>query len=112
MSTVDIIQLAKQAPDVNITVRAGDLLAAARELVVMSRAEFESERASAFRPDETVDRATALSMLGVTSRQTLNRWARIGYLVPVKIGGVNRWRVADIVAITNKSNKSTTNKNF
>ena len=32
---VNIIELAKVAPDVNVTVRVGDLIIAARELVAM-----------------------------------------------------------------------------
>lgn len=112
MSTVDIIKLAKVAPDVNITVRAGDLVIFAREIVAMSRAEFLNDRATYANPDEIVDRDTALSMLGVKCRQTLNRWDRIGYLKPVKVGGVNHWRLADIVAIINKRTNTSTNKNI
>lgn len=106
---VNIIELAKVAPDVNVTVRVGDLIVAARELVAMERARFEEERAAATatEPEPTVDRATALSMLNVKTRQTLNRWDRIGYLHPVKVGGVNRWRLSDIVAIINKRTSST-----
>ena len=44
---VNIIELAKVAPDVNVTVRVGDLIIAARELVAMERARFEEERAAA-----------------------------------------------------------------
>ena len=107
---VNIIELAKVAPDVNVTVRVGDLIIAARELVAMERARFEEERAavSGTEPERTVDRAAALSMLNIKTRQTLNRWDRIGYLHPVKVGGVNRWRLSDIVAIINKRTSSTT----
>lgn len=107
---VNIIELAKVAPDVNVTVRVGDLIIAARELVAMERARFEEERAavSGTEPEQMVDRATALSMLNIKTRQTLNRWDRIGYLHPVKVGGVNRWRLSDIVAIINKRTSSTT----
>ena len=107
---VNIIELAKVAPDVNVTVRVGDLIIAARELVAMERARFEEERAavSGTEPEQTVDRATALSMLNIKTRQTLNRWDRIGYLHPFKVGGVNRWRLSDIVAIINKRTSSTT----
>ena len=67
METLDLIALAKQCPDVTISVKASDF----------------------------ITREEAMEKLKVSSA-TLWRWKKSDYLVPVKLGALDRYRVVDI----------------
>lgn len=96
--TTDILQIAREFPEMSITVKAADLISAIDYCVERSRRAAE---AVVKEPDRLLSRTEASQMLGV-SFQTLNRWEKSGYLVPVRIGvSVKYWK-NQIVEITRK----------
>ena len=50
------------------------------------------------RDDALVSTATAMELLDV-SKTTMWRWKQRGYLVPVRVGGNDRYRMSDIKSI-------------
>lgn len=84
---MDLINLAKQFPDMSVTIRLGDLLEANEALVRKVRREVEREQEQ--RRDEYGDvlipREEVLKMLRVNPT-TLWRWEKANYLTPVRIG--------------------------
>lgn len=91
---VDIVKLAKEAPGTILAVRVDDLVEANTRLVDKVRADLEREIAR----KQTVSYLTREQVLGKLNvdPSTLWRWAKRGYLVPVKVGGENRYKSTDI----------------
>lgn len=91
---IDIIKLAQEAPGTIISVQAKDLVLANEQLVQRTIADIEKKLAE---KRETVyfTRDQVLAKLNVTPT-TLWRWQKRGYLLPVKVGGENRYRSTDI----------------
>jgi len=91
---MDLLQLAKEAPGTIIAVPVGDLIEANNRLV--ERAIADLERAIADKR-ETVY-LTGEQVMGKLNivPSTLWRWNKRGYLVPVKVGGENRYKSTDI----------------
>ena len=97
---VNIIELARQCPDVTISVKASDLMMMARtlkdELVQDLR---DVQPAVAVQPDDSfLSREETMEKLNVSSA-TLWRWKKSGYLVPVQLGCMDRYRLSDINAV-------------
>lgn len=91
---IDLIQLAKEAPGTIIAVPVGDLMKA--NIWLVEKAVADLEHAVAMRDSVTyLTREQVLSKLNVVP-STLWRWQKRGYLVPVKVGGENRYRSTDI----------------
>lgn len=84
---MDLVSLAKQFPEMSVTVRLGDLLEANEALVrkVRREVEKEQEQRRAEWGDTLVPKAEVQKMLGVDA-STLWRWEKAGYLAPVRIG--------------------------
>ena len=82
-----LIDLARQCPDISLTVKAGDLLEAMEYLLgeALNRPE----------DSELVSRTKTAELLGV-DLSTLNRWEKTGYLLPVRIGRRVLYRAQDI----------------
>lgn len=91
---VDLIQLAKEAPGTIIAVPVGDLVEANNRLIDQVRADLEREVANK-RNVEYLTREQVLAKLNVVP-STLWRWQKRGYLIPVNVGGQNRYRSTDI----------------
>lgn len=90
----DLHALAREFPDMCITVKLADLLEANAQLVRDVRAEVQ-------RHDERLlSAAEVAELLGVT-RVTLHRWEKSGYLVPQRVGGMVRYMAADVERIKN-----------
>ena len=91
---MDIIKLATECPGTIIAVRADDLIEANNRLIDKVRADLEREIAR--KRDVTyLTREQVLAKLNVVP-STLWRWQKRGYLVPVNVGGQNRYRSTDI----------------
>jgi hypothetical protein len=72
-----------------------EISALVREAVKTELANRDEEEAKA--KEKTLFATKQLAELGLNkSNATLNRWARSGYLVPVKVGGLNFYRKEDI----------------
>lgn len=94
--------IAEGAPGVMLVVSAADLKAAVVEMCKSH--ETEKQRAlKANRELPTLTREQAAKALNVTF-STLWRWAKIGYLTPVKIGTKVLYRASDIDAMLNSNN--------
>ena len=94
---VNIIELAKTCPNLNITLKVGDIIEAIDYCVLTTRRELEQQIADANTetyptPDKTAE------ILSVT-KTTLWRWQKRGYLTPVELGGKRRYRMSDIKRI-------------
>lgn len=91
---MDIIKLATECPGTIIAVRADDLIEANNRLIDKVRADLEREIAR--KRDVTyLTREQVLDKLNVDP-STLWRWKKRGYLVPVNVGGQNRYKSTDI----------------
>ena len=104
---MDLVELARQFPDMSITVRLGDLMAANRKLLAQVREEArrEAERIAATeREQERIPRLALAKRLHVNP-STLWEWARTGYLVPVKIGTKSYYRPSDVDRIIEDKKK-------
>ena len=94
---MDLISLAKQFPDMSVTIRLGDLLEANESLVrkVRTEVEEELERRRVEYGDVLVPKEEVVRMLGVDP-STLWRWEHAGYLRPVRIGVKVKYRKGDL----------------
>ena len=97
---VNIIELARQCPDVTISVKASDLVEMGRalrdELFQQIR---EAQPDVPVREDDSfISREETMEKLDVSSA-TLWRWKKSGYLVPVQLGCMDRYRLSDVNAI-------------
>lgn len=91
---LDLLKLAKEAPGTIIAVPVGDLIIANEQLVERTIADLERKIAER-RETIYMTKDQVLAKLNVAP-STLWRWQKRGYLVPVKVGGENRYRSTDI----------------
>jgi len=95
-----LLELARTCPDVTISVKASDLLEAGRaikeellqELSINQPEERVPENEQLLSREETMEKFKI-------SSATIWRWKKCGYLVPVKVGSMDRYRLSDINAI-------------
>ena len=96
-----ILEIAKQYPQVSITVQAADLLALGASIVSDTMAKYRAEveaRERAEKEEKMLTAQEAGKMLGVCEK-TLYRWRRVGYIEGVRVGGVVKYRRSDCRAI-------------
>ena len=97
---MNIQELAQCAPTINITITAADLKDFATQLIAETKAELEQtvreSNAETYLTGEKV-----MEMLEI-SKATLWRWKQRGYLVPIRLGGNDRYRLSDIKHILQK----------
>ncbi len=100
---VNIIELATKCPDVMIYVKASDLLTASRTLKEELLAELKNTMPEPQIPatEQLLTREETMSKFGISSA-TIWRWKKCGYLVPVKVGSMDRYRLSDINALLAK----------
>ena len=91
---IDLIRLAQEAPGTIISVQVKDLVSANERLVERTIADMERMIAER-RETIYMTKVQVLAKLNVAP-STLWRWQKRGYLVPVKVGGENRYRSTDI----------------
>jgi len=91
---IDIITLAKECPNLTISVKGSDLIEANNKLLQESerrlRDIIKTEEKSVFLTREQV-----MTKLNVVA-STLWRWKQSSYLVPVNVGGQYRYKSSDI----------------
>lgn len=94
------MELAKTCPDVTISVKASDLIEAGRTIK-----EELLQELNALQPEDRVPESEQLLSREETmekfkiSSATIWRWKKCGYLVPVKVGSMDRYRLSDVNAI-------------
>lgn len=93
--------MARDYPDLTVSIRLRDLLEANEELVRRVRSEAEREQAKRDRQagDHLIQREEARRLLGSPDPSTLWRWEKAGYLTPVRIGAKVFYRQSDIDGI-------------
>jgi excisionase family DNA binding protein len=93
----NLIDLAKQCPDVNITVKAGELLEMVEYCVSLTQTNLEQMITDAS-TEKYLSTGKAAELLEV-DKSTLWRWNKEGYLKHISIGGSRRYRMSDIKKI-------------
>jgi hypothetical protein len=94
-----LVELAKQCPNVNITVTAGDLADMVTYCVHSTRKELEQLITDA--STEVYPSIAQVSKILDVDKSTLWRWHKQGYLVPIEVGGKRRYRMSDVKKILN-----------
>lgn len=89
--------MAKECPGTIVSIKVGDLVEANNKLIDQVRADLE-RAIEEKRETVYLTRDQVLAKLNVDP-STLWRWKKRGYLVPVKVGGENRYRSTDIERI-------------
>ena len=91
---MNIQELAQCAPAINLTITAGDLKEFATQLIAETKAELE-QSISDSKAETYLSSEKVMQMMEI-SKTTLWRWKQRGYLVPVRVGGNERYRLSDI----------------
>lgn len=89
--------LLNEYPELNITVKAGDLKEMAEYIVRLTREELELQIAEA-KTETYLSRDEVSNMLGV-DKSTLWRWNKQGYLPHIEIGSKRKYRKSDVKRI-------------
>ena len=92
-----LVQLAKECPNLQVTITLGELIEANTMLIADTKRELEqliTDQSTETYPS----REKVMEMLDV-SESTLWRWSKIGYLVPLNVGGKRRYRMSDVKRI-------------
>lgn len=95
--TKELILLAKECPDLVVSIKLGDLIEANTLLIADTKRELE-QLITDQKTETYPSREKVMEMLGV-SDATLWRWKKIGYLVPLNVGGKRRYRMSDVKRI-------------
>lgn len=94
---LNISELAQNAPQINLTITAADLRNFASELISQTKEQLEQEISDS-KAETYLSSEKVMEMMEI-SKTTLWRWKQRGYLVPVRIGGNDRYRLSDIKKI-------------
>lgn len=103
MQKVSISNLLETTPQVNVTLTAEMLKEFATHLIASTK-KATLEEAKASQLDTYLTGEKVKAMLGICAT-TLWRWKRDGYLVPVRFGGADRYKLSDINRIIDQSKK-------
>ena len=98
---MSLLEMARQFPDLSVTIRLGDLLEANESLARRVRADAEAEIAARERSAgcRLIPKDELVRMLGVDP-STLWRWENeYNYLLPVRFGRKIFYRESDVQAI-------------
>ena len=85
LQSVNLLEVAKQFPDMSITVRLEDLMEANRSLLAELLEQETLEREKRSKEETYLTRDQVMDMLNI-SPATLWRWMKQKYLVPIEIG--------------------------
>ena len=94
---MNIQELAQCAPNINLTITAGDLKNFAAQLISQTKEQLEQEISDS-KCETYLSGEKVMEMMEI-SKTTLWRWKQRGYLVPVRVGGNDRYRLSDIQKI-------------
>ena len=94
---MNIQELAQCAPTINLTITAGDLKEFATQLIAETKEQLE-QSISDSKAETYLSSEKVMEMMEI-SKTTLWRWKQRGYLVPVRVGGNDRYRLSDIQKI-------------
>ena len=89
-----IIELAKEHPNINITLTVGELVETVNYCINKTRKELEQQIQDA--NTETYPSPEQVAKILDVSKTTLWRWDKSGYLNTIEVGGKRRYRMSDI----------------
>lgn len=92
------VNLSTLGGDVNITLKQSALHRFAADLLESAIGKVRAE--ISLHPKDVYYTIKQVSEMLSVDRTTLHRWNKMGYLTPVKFGGLVRYRKADIEALT------------
>ena len=97
MEQEKLMELAQNYPQVSITVPAGDLLSFGTAIVsdTMARYRAELEAKIQAENEEKLLTAREVATLFNVCSKTITRWRKAGYLTPVIVGGILKYRRSD-----------------
>ena len=98
----NLIELAQQCPGLQVSLTLGELVDAFRLLIGETKQELEQTIADS-KAETYLSREKTMETLDISST-TLWRWAQIGYLTPLNVGGKHRYRMSDIKRIMEGDN--------
>lgn len=89
-----LIELARECPNVMISISASDLVTANEMLIAECKREMEKSIAES----KSITYLTSEQVMGMlnVAPSTLWRWQKVGYLTPIVVGGQKRYRSTDI----------------
>lgn len=96
-----LFELLEESPSIKIEISLANLIEAVEHASKLTYMRAEKEKQEKAEAETLVTRTETAKMLGVTT-MTLNRWSKIGYLIPQKIGSKVYYRMLDINAIKGK----------
>lgn len=97
-----ILTLAKECPDLNVTIKLGDLVEANNLLIQETKRQLE-QLITDQNTETYPSREKVMELLGVSSA-TLWRWDKMGYLSPLTVGGKRRYRMSDVKRLLGEDN--------
>lgn len=94
---VTLLELARQCPDITLSVKASDLLQAGRTIKeeLLQELNLTAQEEHPASAEEFLSREETMKKLKISSA-TLWRWKKCGYLIPVQLGSMDRYRLSDI----------------
>lgn len=90
----DLITMAKQCPDLIVSIKLSELVEANSLLIAETKRELE-QLITDQKTETYPSREKVMEILGVSSA-TLWRWQKNGYLEPLNVGGKRRYRMSDV----------------
>ena len=98
----DLLMLAKECPDLTVSIKLCDLVEANTLLVQETKRQLE-QLITDQNTETYPSREKVMELLDVSSA-TLWRWDKIGYLKPLNVGGKRRYRMSDVKHILEGDN--------
>ena len=98
---MQLFELSKMYPDLNVKIKLGELKEAVEFCIRMTYNEITQRE----KEEDTFPTPTEVTKLLGVSRSTLWRWAKQNYLMPIEVGGKRRYRMSDVKALLNGSQK-------
>ena len=97
-----LVELAKQCPDVIISLKAGELIEVVDYCVNKTRKDLERQITDA--NAETYPSPKRVAEILDVDLSTLWRYSKRGYLSPIEVGGKRRYKMSDVQRILNGGN--------
>lgn len=94
---MEILNIVEQYPNLNITVKAGELKEWAEYIVRLTHQELKQQVANT-KNETYISRNEVAKMLSV-DKSTLWRWGKQDYLTPIEVGGKRVYRMSDVKQI-------------
>jgi predicted DNA-binding transcriptional regulator AlpA len=91
-----MVKFLNEYPDLNLTVKAGELMKMAEQVAKLTRQEMEQANTKA--TETYLSRTEVAKMIGVDP-STLWRWHKQGYLCAVELGGKRIYKLSEVERI-------------